>query len=302
MLEASLKLRDDRFALPRRRIAMSEMSGSEVETPESGQTPNHLVRNLGLAAAVMYSLVSLYCLAEMHGSVVPLEKTKQANTLAIKHQRQRFGRELKATNETLGSRLGLTQQELQHSIAARTSSLERQQRAAEDRLEQEHKQAYTQVSGEVAGEKTEVGSARTDIASARADLEATRLKLERAIGDLNVQSGLIAHTRDDLDYLKHRGDRNYYEFTLRKGAHPTPVSTISLQLKKADQKKSRFTLNVIADDRTIEKKDRTVSEPLQFVTGRDRNLYELVVMSVDKDKVTGYLSTPKSAPQPGGVQ
>ena len=54
--------------------------------------------------------------------------------------------------------------------------------------------------------------------------------------------------------------------------------------------------------KTVEKKDRTVSEPLQFVTGRDRNLYELVVMSVDKDKVTGYLSTPKSAPQPGGVQ
>jgi hypothetical protein len=282
---------------------MSEVSGSEVETPESmGQTPNHLMRNVGIAAAVIYALVSLYFLADMHGRVATLEKAQQANALAIKDQEQRFGRELKAANETLGSRLGLTQQELQHSIAARTSSLERQQRAAEERLEQEHKQAYTQVSGEVAGVKTEVGSARTDIASARADLEATRLKLERAIGDLNVQSGLIAHTRDDLDYLKHRGDRNYYEFTLKKGAHPTPVSTISLQLKKADQKKSRFTLNVIADDRTIEKKDRTVSEPLQFITGRDRNLYELVVMSVDRDKVTGYLSTPKSAPQPGGVQ
>src|SRR5919206_148457 len=100
------------------------------------------------------------------------------------------------------------------------------------------------------------------------------------------QSGLIAHTRDDLEYLKHRGDRNYYEFTLKKGAHPTPVSTVSLQLKKADQKKSRFTLNVIADDRTIEKKDRSISEPLQFITGRDRTLYELVVMSVDKDKVS----------------
>jgi len=180
--------------------------------------------------------------------------------------------------------------------------LERQQRAAEQRIEEEHKQAYTQMTGEVAGVKTEVGSARTDIAAARADLEATRQKLERAIGDLNVQSGLIAHTREDLDFLKHRGDRNYFEFTLKKGAHPTPISTVSLQLKKADQKKSRFTLNVIADDRTIEKKDRSVSEPLQFYTGRDRNLYELVVMSVDHDKVTGYLSTPKNVPAPGGLQ
>src|SRR5438270_12097411 len=140
MLEASLKLRDDRFALPRRRIAMSEVSGSEVETPESGQTPNHLMRNLGIAAAVIYAVVPLYFLADMHGRVVALEKTQQANTLAIKDQGQRFGRELKAINATLGSLPGLTQQELQHSIAARTSSLERQQRAAEERLEQEHKQ------------------------------------------------------------------------------------------------------------------------------------------------------------------
>jgi hypothetical protein len=239
---------------------------------------------------------------ELRGRVAGLEKAQQANAQAIKDQGQRFGRELKASTDTLGSRLGMTQQELQHSMAIRTSQLERQQRASEERLEQEHKQAYTQVTGEVAGVKTDLGSARTDIASTKADLEATRMKLEHAIGDLNVQSGLIARTRDDLDYLKHRGDRNYYEFTLTKGAHPTPVSTVSLQLKKADQKKSRFTLNVIADDRTIEKKDRTISEPLQFITGRDRALYELVVMSIDKNKVTGYLSTPKSVPAPGGLQ
>jgi hypothetical protein len=78
----------------------------------------------------------------------------------------------------------------------------------------------------------------------------------------------------------------------------TPVSTISLVLKKADPKKSRFTLNVIADDRTIEKKDKTVGEPLQFYTGRDHLLYEIVVFTADKNAVTGYLSTPKNAPQP----
>ena len=83
-----------------------------------------------------------------------------------------------------------------------------------------------------------------------------------------------------------------------KGAHPKPVSTVSLQLKKTDAKRSKFTLNVIADDRTIEKKDRTVAEPLQFYTGRDRMLYEIVVFTVDKKKITGYMSTPKSAPAP----
>jgi hypothetical protein len=275
---------------------------SEPEDVGTQQSPSHLLRNILVAAAAIYVVVSLYLMVEMRGRVLGLEKAQQANAQAIKEQGQRFGRELRASNDTLGSRLGMTEQELQHSMSARAAQLERQQRASEQRLEQEHKQAYTQVTGEVAGVKTDLGSARTDIASTKADLEATRQKLEHAIGDLNVQSGLIAHTRDDLEYLRHRGDRNYFEFTLKKGAHPTPVSTVSLQLKKADQKKSRFTLNVIADDRTIEKKDRTVSEPLQFYTGRDRNLYELVVMSVDKDKVTGYLSTPKGVPAPGGVQ
>jgi hypothetical protein len=113
-----------------------------------------------------------------------------------------------------------------------------------------------------------------------------------------MQSGLIAHTRDDLEILKHKGDRNYYEFTLIKGAKAQPVSTIALQLKKADVKRGKFTLNVTADDRTIEKKDRNVAEPIQFYSGRDRMLYELVVWSVDKNKATGYLSTPKNAPIP----
>jgi hypothetical protein len=113
-----------------------------------------------------------------------------------------------------------------------------------------------------------------------------------------VQSGLIANTRGDLEILKHKGDRNYYEFTLIKGAKPQPVSTVALQLKKTDMKKGKFTLNVTSDDRTIEKKDRNVSEPIQFYSGRDRMLYELVVWSVDKKKATGYLSTPKGAPAP----
>src|SRR5437762_1618051 len=132
----------------------------------------------------------------------------------------------------------------------------------------------------------------------KADLESTKAKLQSTVGDLGVQSGLIAGTRSDLEVLKHKGDRNYFEFTLMKGAKPQPVSTVSLQLKKADQKKGKFTLNVTSDDKTIEKKDRNISEPIQFYTGRDRMLYELVVWTVDKKKATGYLTTPKNAPVP----
>jgi hypothetical protein len=72
-----------------------------------------------------------------------------------------------------------------------------------------------------------------------------------------------------------------------------------MQLKKTEPKKSKFTLNVIADDRIIEKKDRTANEPLQFYTGRDRSLCEVVIFKVDKDSVSGYLSAPKTI-QPQG--
>jgi DNA repair exonuclease SbcCD ATPase subunit len=202
-----------------------------------------------------------------------------------------------AQEETLGQKLGMTKKEL----SQRAAELQAQQRAAESRLESEEKaskEQIGQVSGEVAGVKTDVGGVKTDVASAKADLEATKAKLQSAVGDLGVQSGLIANTRSDLEVLKHKGDRNYYEFTLLRGAKPQPVATVSLQLKKADSKHGKFTVNVTADDKTIEKRDRTVAEPIQFYAGRDHLLFELVVWTVDKNKATGYLSTPKGAPTP----
>ena len=141
-------------------------------------------------------------------------------------------------------------------------------------------------------------AAKGDISATRNDLEATKKRLDTTIGDLGMQSGLIAHTREDLEVLKHRGDRNYYEFTLAKSKQPTPVGTVSLQLKKVNARRGKFTMNVTSDDRTIEKKDRNVSEPIQFYSGRDHLLYEMVVWSVDKNKAVGYLSTPKGAPVP----
>ena len=199
-----------------------------------------------------------------------------------------------AEGETLAQQAGMTKKEL----AQRTAQLQAEQKAAAARLEQEQKAQISAVTGDIAGVKTDVGGVKTDVASTKADLEATKAKLQSAVGDLGVQSGLIATTRGDLEALKHKGDRNYYEFTLLKGAKPQPVSTVSLQLRKTDSKKGKFTLNVTSDDKTIEKKDRNVAEPIQFYSGRDHMLFELVIWTVEKDKATGYLSTPKGAPVP----
>jgi len=228
-----------------------------------------------------------------HAAVHRLQQDLIVSQAQVKELQNRM-QTAEAQEETLARQAGMTKKEL----AQRAAALQAAQLAAETRLEKEQKAQINAVSGDIAGVKTDVGGVRTDVASTRADLEATKAKLQSTIGDLGVQSGLIAHTAGDLEVLKHKGDRNYYEFTLLKGAKPQPVSTVSLQLKKADVKKGKFTMNVTADDRTIEKKDRNVAEPIQFYSGRDHLLFELVVWTVDKNKATGYLSTPKNAPVP----
>ncbi|HXE90669.1 MAG TPA: hypothetical protein VNK82_06875 [Terriglobales bacterium] len=245
-----------------------------------------------LAVAGLYILASLYLLFDMRGRIGTLEAFQATSSAAQKQLTERMesaDARMKATLEALEEKLGITEKELE----ARTAELQRAQKAQAASLRQEQKAQMEAVSGQVESVKTEVGGVKTEVATTRTELEATKEKLERTIGDLGIQSGLIAKTREEVDELRRRGERNYYDFTLIKGQKPTPVATVSLQLKKADAKKSKFTLNVIADDRTIEKKDRTMLEPLQFYTGKDRQLYELVVFTVDKNKVVGYLSTPK---------
>ncbi|HYL14222.1 MAG TPA: hypothetical protein VEV41_14360 [Terriglobales bacterium] len=245
-----------------------------------------------LVLAVLFVAGTLYAVFDSRGRLEKLEKAHATSAAQMAELNKRVA-ESEGNAETLANQLGMTKKEL----SQRTAQLQAAQRASE-RVVHQHTEQITQVSGEVAGVKTEMGGVKTDVASTRTDLEATKARLESVKGDMGVMSGLIATTRDDLDVLKHRGDRNYYEFTLDKGKRPTPVSTVSLQLKKTDAKRGKFTLNVMADDRTIEKKDRNVNEPIQFYTGRGRMLYELVVWTVDKNKITGYLSTPKAAPQP----
>jgi multidrug efflux pump subunit AcrA (membrane-fusion protein) len=246
-----------------------------------------------LFLALLFVATAVYGYVTTQHRVEKLTKDLGASQAQVTELQKRMQSD-EAQEETLGQKLGMTKKEL----AQRAAQLQAQQKAAESRLEQEQKEQMGQVSGEVAGVKTDVGGVKTDVAATKADLETTKQKLQSAVGDLGVQSGLIAHTRDDLELLKHKGDRNYYEFTLLKGAKPQPVATVSLQLKKADPKRGKYTLNVSADDKTIEKKDRTVAEPIQFYSGRDHLLFELVVWSVDKKKANGYLSTPKNAPVP----
>jgi DNA repair exonuclease SbcCD ATPase subunit len=268
---------------------MSDQDEVTVVQESGSNTAKWLLLLLG----AIYVAASLYLLVDLRGRVSSLHERQAATAKELSALTERM-QSAEAEAETLGQQVGITKKEL----AQRAAQLQAAQREAEARLAKEQKEQITAVSGDIAGVKTDVGGVKTDVAQTKSDLAATKAKLESTVGDLGLQSGLIAKTRDDLEVLKHRGDRQYYEFTLMRGAKPQPVSTVSLQLRKIDPKRGKFTLNVTSDDKTIEKKDRNVNEPIQFYTGRDHMLYELVVWTLDKNKATGYVSTPKNAPVP----
>jgi DNA repair exonuclease SbcCD ATPase subunit len=271
---------------------------SEGEQPHvyQAEPQSNVGKWIFILLAVAYAGASAFFIYDQHGK---LEKLAQDQTVSQKQIGDLTKRMQSAEgdSETLAQKLGMTKKEL----TERTSELQHQQQLASARISaqaEEEKKDVNAVAGEVGSVKTDVGGVKTDVAATKASLEATIAKLQGTIGDLGVQSGLIANTRSDLEALKHKGDRQYYEFTLLKGAKPQAFSTVGLQLKKTDPKKGKYTLDVTADDKTIEKKDKNQSEPVQFYTGRDHMLYELVVWTVDKNKITGYLSTPKNAPIP----
>ena len=204
--------------------------------------------------------------------------------------------DLKGHLEVTEQKVGMTRSELAQA-RSRSESIRKEQQASDQKLTTELSQVKQESDEKILSVATEVGGAKKDIESTRTDLEATKGKLERATGDMGVMSGLIAHNRDDLEELRRRGDRNYYEFTVQKSKTPQRVGPVQMALNKADQKKSRYTVTVFADDRSIEKKDKTAGEPVQFyMRGATRMApYEIVVFDVGKNQIKGYLSTPKDA-------
>src|ERR1700677_1690562 len=210
---------------------------------------------------------------------------------------------MKAQGQALAQSVGLTQKQLEDKSDELVAT-EQREAIQTQRLAREQKATAQQVGAvqtDVSSVKTDVGGVKTDVATTQADLAQTKQQLTRVMGDAGVMSGLIATNHDELEELKHKGDRNYYEFTLSKGAGAQNVGTIKLQLKKVDAKKSKYTLEVSSDDKNIEKKDKNLDEPVQFYSGKSPALFEVVVNNINKNQVTGYLSTPKSAPAPISV-
>jgi chromosome segregation ATPase len=151
----------------------------------------------------------------------------------------------------------------------------------------------TKLDGKLDGISTEVGTVKSDVASAKSNIEATEGELQRTKGDLGVMSGLIATNSKEIQFLRDLGDRNIYQFTIDRVSGMQKVGDIQVMLRKADAKRNRYTVDVRADDKLVEKRDKSINEPVQFYTARAHQPYEFVVNEVRKDKVIGYLATPK---------
>jgi hypothetical protein len=275
---------------------------SELDTPPPSRSVSGALIGVVAAALVLAlgGLVWSYMLStRLTRQETALNQAKEQNTQLAADLRETDAR-LKVATQELGQSLGLTQKQLE----AKSQDILRREQADNARLETAQKAANQQisaVSSDVTAVKTDVGGVKTDVAKTQSDLATAVGQLTSMQGDLSGHTSLIARNHDELEVLKHKGDRTFYEFTLVKG-QKKPVGTVSLELKKSDAKKSRYTLMVYSDDKSYEKKDRNLNEPLQFYGGKDPALYEIVVNAVSaKNTVTGYLSVPKGAPAPPTV-
>jgi hypothetical protein len=201
--------------------------------------------------------------------------------------------DLRGELDLTAQKLGITEQQLQQ--ARRTAqAARREQVLASRKFQQQLGQMEQQHSAEM-------GQLGGQIQSTQKDLDATKSKLAGTIGDMGVMSGLVAHNQKEVGELKRLGERNIFEFDLRKSKYPSRVGPIMVALRKTDTKHWRYTMDVVVEDKRIQKKDKTLYEPVQFYVQRAAIPYEIVVFKINKNQVTGYLSTPKEGATPASV-
>jgi hypothetical protein len=207
--------------------------------------------------------------------------------------------------EVVTQRMGITAQELQqaHALAeqlkqenAKTAQRLRNELAAKADAKaviQFREEATTMLNEVQQDATTRIGAVTGEVQVVRTDLDATREELANSRKDITDVRSQVAHNAGELADLRRRGERNYVEFDMAKTKDFKRIGEIGIQLKKTDAKKQKYTVMIAADDERFEKKDRAANEPVTFLVGRDRLRYEFVVNFVDKDRIRGYVSTPK---------
>lgn len=243
-------------------------------------------------------------IAQLQGTTqTQISKLGDATTTLLQQRMEAINAEVKDAQDAAGAALKQARTEAQRQGMQFARRLDDQQKQVGEELSQlkdETSSATSKLNDDVTGVKTDVSGVRDDVGAVKANVASTQSQvdkdgadLKRVMGDMGVMSGLIATNGKDLAALRELGDRNYFEFTLSKGQLTKKVGDITLTLKKADPKRNRYSVEIAADDKRIEKKDRTINEPVQLYVSGNRQPDEIVVNQVKKDEVIGYVATPK---------
>lgn len=231
--------------------------------------------------------------------VAELDKVKEASSITSQSNRrtvQSLRDQLETERRQARLAVGEAKTEALKKVAETEQKLESQQAAAQKQVEShisDVKQSVDTTNTKLQETNTEVGSVKHDLGSTKSQLEKTIADLRRTNGDLDGHSVLIATNAKELSALRALGERNYVEFNISRAKQPQKVGDILVKLERADPKHNRYTIELTADDKTVQKKDRTVNEPLQFLTSKSKQPYEIVVNDVKKNQIAGYLAIPK---------
>lgn len=242
-------------------------------------------------------------LSTSRGSVTSeLSKMRELSSLVANSNRntiKNLREELEVARQQAEASAGQARQEAQNTVQRLTRQLQAEEQKQHELHEQvQQAQAATQqiatkADANLADVRKEVGSVKHEVAQTQNNLSRAVSDLKRVIGDLGVMSGRIATNQQELEILKALGDRNYTEFRIPKAKEPQTLNGVRLTLKKTDPGSRKYTLEVVADEQRVQKKDRSINEPVQFYVGHKKQPYEIVVNQVTKNEVVGYMATPK---------
>jgi hypothetical protein len=249
--------------------------------------------------------VAILAVASVAGVATGWEATKRANTVEqnLNNQIQT----MKQSDDMLGQRLTQTE-DTDAQVRGELEVVTNKMQLTQDELAKAREQAglikkedakklavmEDSVKTELASKASadDVNKLGTDVTGVKGDLATTQQNLEMARGEMGT---LIARNHDEIGQLRRLGERDYYEFTLAGKGQKDKVGDLQVELRGTNTKKNLFSLALYADDMRLEKKNRSVDEPIYFYTREYKAPLELVVNQVSKDKIVGYVSVPKSA-------
>jgi transcriptional regulator with PAS, ATPase and Fis domain len=135
---------------------------------------------------------------------------------------------------------------------------------------------WRQVNSKLAEHENSIQSTRKELADARTELQ-----------------GGIARTHDEVVVLQKKGERSYYEFDLNKSKRFQRTGLIGISLRKSNEKHQYADLALLVEDRELSKKHVNIYEPVLFYPVETRQPVELVINSIEKNHIHGYISQPK---------